>query len=202
MKEDQAGSNPGLSYVALAGPNPKPMHDDFVATVYPQVHESLKYTTEVHVHLENPLSSSSTLSSMKNLDETFGDQFFNEKRTKEPRKANMETKVESMVTIPIYQASLTAPPLVFTLELRDLPHKINETFNEAIKEAVQVALQAPLKERFRDLSEAVMKEIIHDWMFESGTYRSQPEHIALYEALEASMERDNRDEFLAEKDKF
>ncbi|GJY20056.1 hypothetical protein Tco_0392622 [Tanacetum coccineum] len=61
------------------------------------------------------------------------------------------------------------------------------------KEAVQIALQAPLREHFRDLSEADMKEILHDWMFENGSYRSQPEHVALYEALEASMERDNRD---------
>ncbi|GKF05754.1 hypothetical protein Tco_0036422 [Tanacetum coccineum] len=38
-------------------------------------------------------------------------------------------------------------------------------------------------------------------MFESGSYRSQPKHVALYEALEASMKRDNRDAFLAEKDK-
>ncbi|GKA54483.1 hypothetical protein Tco_0753432 [Tanacetum coccineum] len=61
--------------------------------------------------------------------------------------------------------------------------------------------QAPLKESFRDLSEADMKEILHDRMFENGTYQSLPEHVALYEALEASIERDNRDEFLAEKDK-
>ncbi|GJT62124.1 hypothetical protein Tco_1005657 [Tanacetum coccineum] len=91
---------------------------------------------------------------------------------------------------------------VFTLELRDLPHKINETVNEAVKEAVQIALQDPLKEHFRDLSEADMKEILHVRMFESGSYRSQPKHVALYEALEASMKRDNRDEFLAKKDKL
>ncbi|GJS95028.1 hypothetical protein Tco_0801996 [Tanacetum coccineum] len=89
---------------------------------------------------------------------------------------------------------------VFTLELRDLPHKIDETINEAVKEVVQIVLQAPLKERVRDVFEADMKEILHDRMFESGTYRSQSEHVALYEALEASMERDNRDEFLAKKD--
>ncbi|GJW31794.1 hypothetical protein Tco_0051826 [Tanacetum coccineum] len=48
---------------------------------YPQVHESLKHTDEEHVHLENPLSSSGTLSSMKNLDDafTYGDQFLNDK---------------------------------------------------------------------------------------------------------------------------
>nr|GEV09625.1 hypothetical protein [Tanacetum cinerariifolium] len=38
-------------------------------------------------------------------------------------------------------------------------------------------------------------------MFESGFYKSLPEHVALFEALEASMERANRDEFLAENDK-
>ncbi|GJS11003.1 putative ribonuclease H-like domain-containing protein [Tanacetum coccineum] len=53
---------------------------------------------------------------------------------------------------------------VFTLELCDLPHKINQIVNEVIKEAVQMALQALLP-------------------------------------LEASMECDNKDKFLAEKDK-
>ncbi|GJU26467.1 hypothetical protein Tco_1165088 [Tanacetum coccineum] len=38
-------------------------------------------------------------------------------------------------------------------------------------------------------------------MFKSGTYKSLPEHVALYEALEASTERANIDEFLAENDK-
>ncbi|GKA27465.1 hypothetical protein Tco_0713633 [Tanacetum coccineum] len=32
MEEDQAGPNLGQSHVALAGPNPEPMHDDFIAT--------------------------------------------------------------------------------------------------------------------------------------------------------------------------
>ncbi|GKC50282.1 hypothetical protein Tco_1073027 [Tanacetum coccineum] len=58
---------------------------------------------------------------------------------------------------------------IFTLELRDLPHKIDETVYEAVKEA-------------------------------SGTYKSLTEHVALYEARDASMKRANRDEFLAEKD--
>ncbi|GJX40289.1 hypothetical protein Tco_0255279 [Tanacetum coccineum] len=253
MEEDQAGPDPGQIHVALVGLDPEPMHDDFVAIVYPQVHESLKHPDEEHVYVENSLSSTRTLSSMKNLDAyTFGDQFFNDKLTeKDPRKTNMETEVESMVTVPIHQVSSSVPPLstpvidltppkpvssttqvpiftattettttlpspplqqqsttdpalasrisaletvcdnfekrhklqdktvqglssrVFTLELRDLPHKIDQTINEAVKEA----------------------------MFESGSYRSQPEHVALCEALEASMERDNRDAFLAEKDK-
>ncbi|GJV76233.1 hypothetical protein Tco_1507817 [Tanacetum coccineum] len=242
MEEDQAGPDPRQSHVALARPDPEPMHDDFVATMYPQIYESLKQPDEEHVHVENPLSSTGTLSSMKNLDAfTFGDQFFNDKPTKEePNKANMETKVKSMVTVLIHRASSSVPPIskhvinitppkpissttqapiftatiatidktvqglssrVFTLELRVLLHQINQTVNEVVKEAVQVALQAPLKECFQDLSQADMKEILRDWMFESGSYRYLPEHVALYEALEASMERDNRDAFLVEKDK-
>ncbi|GJS92780.1 hypothetical protein Tco_0799748 [Tanacetum coccineum] len=41
-----------------------------------------------------------------------------------------------------------------------------------------------------------MKEILHDRMFESGSYRSLTEHTALYEALEASMDRENMEEFM------
>ncbi|GJY12278.1 hypothetical protein Tco_0381587 [Tanacetum coccineum] len=114
MEEDQAGLNPGQSHVVQAGPNLEPMHEDFIATIYPQVHESLKLTTEEHVHIENPPSSSGTLSSMKNLDDafTFGDQFLNDKSSEEElRKANVETEVESMVTVPIHQASSSVPPL-------------------------------------------------------------------------------------------
>ncbi|GJZ26696.1 hypothetical protein Tco_0570949 [Tanacetum coccineum] len=90
---------------------------------------------------------------------------------------------------------------VYTLELRDLPLKINEVVRENVKEAVQIALQAPLRYRIRNLSEEDMKEMLHQRMFESGTYKSLPEHITLYEALEASMARAQRDEFLAKKDK-
>ncbi|GKD66894.1 hypothetical protein Tco_1309002, partial [Tanacetum coccineum] len=82
---------------------------------------------------------------------------------------------------------------IFTLELRDLPHKIDQTINEVVKEVVHVALQAPLRDRFKELPKADMKEILHQWMFENGSYKSLPEHVALYEALEASMEHANRD---------
>ncbi|GKG47171.1 hypothetical protein Tco_0504368, partial [Tanacetum coccineum] len=106
IEEDQAGPDPGLSHVALTRPDTEPMHDDFIATVYPQVHESLKHLDEEHVYEENLLSSTGTLSSMKNLDAfNFGDQLFNDKPTEEdPRKTNNETEVESMVIISFHQA--------------------------------------------------------------------------------------------------
>ncbi|GJU20057.1 retrovirus-related pol polyprotein from transposon TNT 1-94 [Tanacetum coccineum] len=172
-EEDQAGSDPGKTHVALIGSKPEPMNEDFIVTVYPQVHENLKHTTEEHVHLENPLSSSGTLSSIKNLEGfTFGDQFINDKSQEDKQgKENVETKVESMV-------------------------------NEVVKEAVHDALQAIILDRFKELFEIQMKEILHYQMFESGSYKSHPEHKALYEALEASMKRENKEDFIATKDKF
>ncbi|GJU33162.1 hypothetical protein Tco_1176751 [Tanacetum coccineum] len=215
MDEDQAGPDPGEIRVALAGPNPEPTHEEFMANVYPNVHESLKFLADEHVILEDPLSSFRNLSSMKNLDDayTIGDQFLNDKSIEdELGKLNVEAKVVFMVTVPIYQASSSVLPLstsviglsplkllaahvtalqkkfsdfeqksntldnttqnlrsrVFTLKLRDLPHKINQTVNEVVKEAV---------------------------------HRSLPEHVALYEALKAYMKLGNMDEFLAKMDK-
>ncbi|GJR92500.1 hypothetical protein Tco_0264674 [Tanacetum coccineum] len=241
MDEDQAGPDPGIRCVALAGLDPEPTHDEFMATLYPKVQESLKFLTDEHVILEDPLSSTGTLSLMKNLKDAYAieDQFINDKSTKyEPGKLNVEAEVVSMVTIPIYQASSSVPPLstpvidllppkpassttqtpiftattmtttplppplqqqstteselaervaalekklfdleqnnknldnttqnlrsmVYNLELRDLPHMINEAVHENVKEAVQIALQAPLRDRFRDLSEEDMKEMLH-----------------------------------------
>nr|GEV90099.1 hypothetical protein [Tanacetum cinerariifolium] len=242
MDKDQAGPGPEESRGALAGPDPEPTHDKFIADLYPK--------------------------------------FINDKSTEdEPKKSNVEAEVVSMVTVLIYQASYSVPPLstpipvidlsppkpassttqgsiftatttttlppppqqqstteselaarvtslekklfdleqknktldntsrnlgsrVFTLELRDLPHKIDEAVCESLKEVVYVALQAPLRDRFRELPEADIKEILHHRMFETGTYKSLPEHMALYEDLETSIERANRDELLTKKDKY
>ncbi|GJZ83138.1 hypothetical protein Tco_0648311 [Tanacetum coccineum] len=125
----------------------------------------------------------------------------------EPGKANVETGVESMVTVPIHQASSSVHPLytpiinlsppklvlplrsvdfdqknklqdketqalasrVYKLKHHDLYSKIDKQVNEVVKEVIHNALQAPLHERFRDLSEFQMKEIIHDQMFKTLT---------------------------------
>ncbi|GJT44321.1 hypothetical protein Tco_0953036 [Tanacetum coccineum] len=254
IDEDQAGRDPRESSVALDGPDPEPTHDEFMADLYPKVQESLKFSADEHVILEEPLSSSGTLSSLKNRDDayTIGEHFINDKAIEvEPEKLNVESEVVSMATVLIYQASSSVPPMstpvidlsppkpapsttqlaarvttleqefaafeqmsktldnttqnlgsrVFNLELRDLPHKIDETVLETVKEVVQVALQDPLRDHFRGLPEADIKEMLHQRMFETGSYKPLPEHVALYEFLEASMERAQRDEFFAEWDK-
>ncbi|GJY32294.1 hypothetical protein Tco_0415789, partial [Tanacetum coccineum] len=114
MDEDQVGPDPGISRVALVGPDLEPTHDEFMTNLYPKVQESLKFPADEHVLLEGPLSSTETLSSMKNLEDAYaiGDQFINDKSTNdEPGKLNVEVEVVSMVIVLIYQASSSAPPL-------------------------------------------------------------------------------------------
>nr|GEV39397.1 zinc finger, CCHC-type [Tanacetum cinerariifolium] len=85
MDEDQAGPDPGKIRGALAGPDPEPTHDEFITDLYPKVQENLKFPANEHVILEEPLSSSGTLSSLKNLDDayTIGDQLINDKSTED-----------------------------------------------------------------------------------------------------------------------
>nr|GEU92614.1 hypothetical protein [Tanacetum cinerariifolium] len=190
--------------------------------LYPKVQESLKFSADEHVILEDPISSTGTLSLMKNIEDAYAvrDKFINDKSIEdEPEKPNVEAKVVSMVTVPIYQASSSVRPLstpipvinlsphkpvssttqapifiatittttlppppqqqstteselanlgsrVFTLELRDLPHKIDVAIRDSVKEVVHVALQALLRDRFKELPKADMKEILHQRMDE------------------------------------
>ncbi|GJW20467.1 hypothetical protein Tco_0031089 [Tanacetum coccineum] len=59
-------------------------------------------------------------------------------------------------------------------------------------------MHAPLRECFRDLPEADMKEILHNRMWESKSNQTHEDHMSLYEALENSMARDNRDQLLSD----
>ncbi|GKE85889.1 hypothetical protein Tco_1559631, partial [Tanacetum coccineum] len=93
IDEDQAGPNPGISHVALAGLDPEPTHDKFMADL------------------------TGTLLSIKNLEDAYaiGDQFINGKSTDdEPGKLNVKAEVVSMVTVVIYQA-FSSVPLLLTL---------------------------------------------------------------------------------------
>nr|GFB36922.1 hypothetical protein [Tanacetum cinerariifolium]GFB79311.1 hypothetical protein [Tanacetum cinerariifolium] len=115
--EGQAGSNPGnavelqpqSSHVVHAGPNLEPM----------DLAENLKLPTEEQVILEEPASSTGTLSYLQNLKKelSFTDQFFMEKtQEKEPEKTNAESEVQSMVTVLINQDTPSVP-LMTTLVL-------------------------------------------------------------------------------------
>ncbi|GJV29006.1 hypothetical protein Tco_1385454 [Tanacetum coccineum] len=115
MKEDQTGSDSGKLHVSLAGPNPEHMDDDFLATAYPKVHENLKLITDERVIDNKPESHSGSMSSMKNLDDTFnfGDQFLHDKPTEDDQEKSKDRE-ESDSTIPdsSHQTVTSTPPVI------------------------------------------------------------------------------------------
>ncbi|GJV18939.1 retrovirus-related pol polyprotein from transposon TNT 1-94 [Tanacetum coccineum] len=298
--EGQAGPNPGdntepqpqSTPVVHAGPNlehtddeatnasnrphPEQIDEGFIATAYPKVQENLKLTVEEQVILEEPASSTGTLSSLQHLakDLSFGDQFFNDKPSEaDNEKTTADTEAESMVSITIHQDTSAIPlmsspvidlttkpdspevhrpppptittttfPLppqpqqstiesimikrigeleqimanliqdnkhleerldshgscLYLLENLDIPYQVSKAVDHIVTDAVDWAIQAPLRDRFRDLPEADMKEILHHRMWESKSYQAHEDHTMLYEALEKSMARDNKDQLLSD----
>ncbi|GKG45920.1 hypothetical protein Tco_0498366, partial [Tanacetum coccineum] len=101
--------------MALAGPDPEPMQEEFYATSYPDVHENPKLGSEELVIEETPGSTSRTLSSMQHLDETVNveDQFLNENPTKDDQ---VHTSAPPVTTLPetappVITPPVTAPPM-------------------------------------------------------------------------------------------
>nr|GEY93488.1 hypothetical protein [Tanacetum cinerariifolium] len=77
------------------------MDKRFTVTTLPNVQENLKLTVKEHVILEEPASSTGTLSSLQHLANnfSFGDLFFNDKPSEvENEKIIAETEAESMVS--------------------------------------------------------------------------------------------------------
>ncbi|GKA02350.1 hypothetical protein Tco_0675015 [Tanacetum coccineum] len=87
---------------------------------------------------------------------------------------------------------------LYRLENQDIPNQVSKAVDEIVTDVVDWAMQAPLRERFRDLPEADMKEILHNRMWESKSYQTHEDHMMLYEALEKSMARDNSDQLLSD----
>ncbi|GJW83769.1 retrovirus-related pol polyprotein from transposon TNT 1-94 [Tanacetum coccineum] len=125
--EGQAGSNPGdaaesqpqSSHVVHAGPNlehmdseatdastqqnPEQMDEEFTTTAYPNVQENLKLPTEDQVIIEEPASSTGTLSSLQNLDKELSvtNKFFIEKpQEKEPKKKILNQRSSQWLRFP------------------------------------------------------------------------------------------------------
>nr|GEV15362.1 hypothetical protein [Tanacetum cinerariifolium] len=257
----------------LLQPSTEQIYEGFTATIYPNVEENLKLAVEEPVLLEQPASSSGTLSSLQHLsrDFTFGDQFLCDK----PSNADKKTEVESMVNVPIQQAmssiSLMTSPIIdlasrpespkehsqlnatttdttttttttlpppeapqqsmteammvkrigelehtladliqvnktmeerldkhgarlYTLEQLDILQQVSIAVSEVVTDAVEWAMQAPLRNRFRDLPEVDMKEILHQRMWETDSYKSHEVHMQLFEALEKSINCDQSEE--------
>nr|GEY10398.1 retrovirus-related Pol polyprotein from transposon TNT 1-94 [Tanacetum cinerariifolium] len=202
---DAAASQPQSSPIVHVGPNlehmdlevtdvstqphPEQMDEGFTAMAYPKVQENLKLMVEEQVILEEPVSSTGTLSSLQHLtkDLSFGDLFFNDKPSEtDNEKTTAKTEAESIG----HGARL------YTLENLNIPQQVSKAMDEIVTDVVDWAIQAPLRNRFRDLPEADMKEILHQRMWETNSYKTHEDHMMLYEPLENSMNRDHSEELL------
>nr|GEU99704.1 monodehydroascorbate reductase [Tanacetum cinerariifolium] len=85
---------------------------------------------------------------------------------------------------------------LYTLENLDIPQQVSKAVDEIVTDAVDWAIQAPLQNRFKDLPEADMKDILHQRMWETNSYKAHEDHMMLYEALENSINSDQTDELL------
>ncbi|GJY26062.1 hypothetical protein Tco_0400788, partial [Tanacetum coccineum] len=144
--EGQARPNLGIaaesqlqsSHVVHAGPNlehmdlgtsdastqqkPEQMDEEFTTTAYLNVQGNLKLLTKDQVILEEPASSTGTLSSLQNLnkDLSFIDQFFMEKpQEEEPGKTNAEA--ESQSDSPLPTSTTTTSTIITTTILPPPP---------------------------------------------------------------------------------
>nr|GEY20504.1 hypothetical protein [Tanacetum cinerariifolium] len=81
---------------------------------------------------------------------------------------------------------------LYTLENLDVPQQVNKVVDKIVTDVVDWAIQAPLQNRFRDLPEVDMKEILHQRIWETNSYQTHEDHMMLYEALEKSMNRPSK----------
>ncbi|GJR91786.1 hypothetical protein Tco_0215797 [Tanacetum coccineum] len=175
QEEGQGGTNPGdagvsqtpSSHVVHVGPNLYHMDlgiaeassqhnieqidDKFTATTYPKVQENLKLPTEGEVRLEEPASSTGTLSSMKILDKdlSFTDQFLVEKSQEdEPEKTNTEAEVQSMVK------DITDPQSDSTTVLASMP----TTTATVTETTTTTTVPPPLPQPQQDVSTSILTQ--------------------------------------------
>nr|GEY28199.1 hypothetical protein [Tanacetum cinerariifolium] len=221
---DDAEPQPQSSHVVHVGPNlkhmdleaadvstqqhPEKMDEGFNTTAYPIVQENLKLPVEEQVILEEPASFTGTLSSLQHLanDFSFGDQFFNDKPFEaENKKTTAETKAESMVSVGIHQDTSAIPlmtsPVIDLISRPDFPND-HRPLPTTITMTITTLPLPPQPQQgttdFIFIKRIDMKEILHQRMWETNSYKDHEDHMMLYEALEKSMNRVHTDELLTD----
>ncbi|GKE84233.1 hypothetical protein Tco_1557975, partial [Tanacetum coccineum] len=129
----------------------------------------------------------------------FTDHFLVEKSQEdELEKTNTESEVHSMVTVPIHHDTSSVPlmttPVIDLTVSQPVPTvcigeleqhmadmvEANQSLEERLdKHGSKAAIQAPLRDRFRELLEADIKEIFHYRMWESNSYQAHEDYKML-----------------------
>nr|GEV50630.1 reverse transcriptase domain-containing protein [Tanacetum cinerariifolium] len=114
-------------------------------------------------------------------------------------KANAETEVESMVSVTIQQDMSLIP--LMTTSIIDITLRPKSPKNKGLEERLDkhearlyTLKQLDIPYQVSRVVKADMKEILHQRMWETESYKSHEDHMQLYEALEKSMNRDHSQE--------
>nr|GEW28049.1 retrovirus-related Pol polyprotein from transposon TNT 1-94 [Tanacetum cinerariifolium] len=222
--ESQAGSNPDEKAKGQAGPNPgnveesQPMpspvvyarldreHIDLnVADVSPQPPPDQidegdkpseanndKATAEIKVEL----MVSVTIQQDMYLTPLMTSSIINLTSRPESPKVHQllkATTTETTITTTTTTTTILPPPSQQQQSTTDamMMKRINE-----LKHIMADLIQENKSLEKRDLPEADMKEILHQRMWETESYKSHEDHMQLYEALEKSMNRDHSEELI------
>nr|GEU95106.1 retrovirus-related Pol polyprotein from transposon TNT 1-94 [Tanacetum cinerariifolium] len=200
-------------------PSTKQLDEGFTSTAYPKVQENLKLTVKEQVLLEEP-ASSPILSATPEPESHKVHQQFKATTTETtttttttlpPPPDQRQSTAEAMTMKRISELEHIMANLIqenkgleerldkhgarlYILEQLDIPHQVSKAVSEVVTEAIDWAMQAPLRNRFKDLPEADMKEILHQRMWETESYKSHEDHMQLFQALEKSINRDHSEE--------
>nr|GEV21028.1 uncharacterized mitochondrial protein AtMg00810-like [Tanacetum cinerariifolium] len=150
-------------------PSNEQMDEGFTATAYLKVQDNLKLTVKEQVLLEEPASSSGTLSSLQHLskDISFGKLFFSDKPLEADNdKATAEIEVESMVSVTIQQDMSSIPPmtlLIIDLTSRPESPKVHQQFKAtATKTTTTTTTLSPPPYQQQSTAEAMMMKRISE----------------------------------------
>nr|GEV73023.1 hypothetical protein [Tanacetum cinerariifolium] len=195
--EGQAGSNPDETFEGQAGPDP----GDAGAKVQ-SIPSHVVHAGSEREHMDLDVADVSPQPSTEQLDEWFTGTAYPKVHQKF-KATTTDTTTTATTTLPPPQAQQqSTAEAMMVKRIDELEHimanliQVNKDMEESevVTDAVDWAMQAPLQNHFRDLSKADMKEILHQRMWETESYKSHEDHMQLFEAIEKSMNRDHSDE--------
>nr|GEY55297.1 hypothetical protein [Tanacetum cinerariifolium] len=193
--ESQTGSDADREHMDLdvtdVSPQPftEQLDEGFTATAYLKVQENLKLAVEEHVLLEDPASSSGTLSSLQHLskDINFGDLFFSDKPSKADNdKTTVEIEVESMVSVTIQQDMSSIPPMtspIIDLTSRPESPKIMGENDDDVGSS-----RSKRYRQYETVEEVLLPQVHHEFLLWKGYNKEAKSRLELYHADELDEE--------------
>nr|GEV05044.1 retrovirus-related Pol polyprotein from transposon TNT 1-94 [Tanacetum cinerariifolium] len=200
----------------LPQPSTEQLDEGFTTTAYPKVQENLKLTVEEQV-FDKPSEANNDKATAETEVESMVSVTIQQDMSSIPQMTSpiidLTSRPESPKVHQQFKATITETTTTTTtttlppppaqqqsttesmmMKCIDIPQQVSKAVGEVVTDAVDWATQAPLRNCFIDLPEANMKEILHQRIWETESYKSHEDHLRLFEALEKSMNCDRSEE--------